>query len=208
MLPPKTPFTKGTYIGLLGKVLYLIALFLPWYSLMVSVDSGDYATHGWVELVHIDGIKGVQINELLTGGHDPKGNTFLPIPISWLMLGFFLWSIYSIFTTRTARSRGWKFFRGGIVIIIVFVILYFLITQLPTFIPEKSPAALRSLLDYIVAYPFLGSTSQDFGAWGKVHAQWGLQVGGFLLVISAIVQIIGGFMEWGGAKKEPVLLVE
>ena len=117
------------------------------------------------------------------------------------MLAFFIWSIFSIFTTRTAGSRGWKFFRGGIIIVILFVVLYFLITQLPAFIPSDSPAALRDLLDYIVAYPFLGNTSQDFGSWGKVQAQWGLQAGGFLLVVSAIVQILGGFMEWGSRKK-------
>jgi hypothetical protein len=203
MPPPKAPFTAGTYIGLIGKVIYLIALFLPWYTLMASVDSGDYATHGWVELVHIDGIRGVQINKLLTGGHIPQGLTYLPIPISWILLCFFIWSIISIFRARTARDRGWKLFRGGIVIIIVFVILYFLITRLPYFIPDDSPNELKNLLDYIVAFPFGGDTRQTFGTYGAVHLIWGLQAGGYMLLLSAIVQLVGGFMEWGN-KQGPV----
>jgi len=203
MLPPKQPFTKGTYVGIVGKLIYLIALFLPWYTLMVSVDSGAYTTKGWVELVHIDGIRGVQINELLTGGALPKGLSFLPVPVSWILLAFFIWSVVSILGARTAKARGWKLFRGGIVIIIVFTVLYFLITQLPAFIPEKSPAELRSLLDYIVAYPFYGDTTQTFGAYGTVHMRWGLQAGGFMLLVSAVVQIIGGFMELGAGPPVP-----
>jgi len=171
---------------------------------MVAVDSGDYATHGWVELVHIDGMRGVQINKLLTGGALPGSQTFLPVPVSWILLCFFIWSVVSIFGARTSGKRGWKLVRGGIVIIIVFVILYFLITQLPAFIPDNSPTALRSLLDYIVTYPFGGTTTQDFGSYGTVHMRWGLQAGGYMLLVSAVVQIIGGFMEFrSGPKARP-----
>ena len=200
-LPPKAPFTKGTYVGLIGKIIYLIALFLPWYSLMVLVESGDYATHGWVELVHIDGIRGIQISELLTGGHIPKSITNLPVPFTWLLLAFFVWSIISLFRARTAHSRGWKFFRGGLVILIVFIILYVLVSKLPLFIPEDSPNALKHILDYIVAYPLGGNSKQDFGDYGSVQLQWGLQAGGYMLLASAIIQCIGGVMEWTSKEK-------
>jgi hypothetical protein len=198
-LPPRPPFTKGTYIGLIGKIIYLIALFLPWYSLMVLVESGDYATHGWVELVHIDGIRGIQISELLTGGHIPKSITNLPVP--FMLLAFFVWSIISLFRARTARARGWKFFSGGLVILIIFIILYVLVSKLPLFIPEDSPNALKHILDYIVAYPLGGTAKQDFGDYGRVQLQWGLQAGGFMLLASAIIQLIGGVMEWTSKVK-------
>jgi hypothetical protein len=201
MLPRKQPFTTGTYVGLIGKLIYLIALFLPWYSLMVSVDAGDYTTHGWVELVHIDGMTGVHINKLLTGGALPGSLAFLPVPVSWILLCVFIWSIVSIFGARTARSRGWKLVRGGIIIIIVFVVLYVLISQLPAIIPDNAPNALRSILDYIVTFPFGGVTTQAFGIYGTVHMRWGLQAGGYMLLVSAVVQLIGGFMELGSGPK-------
>ena len=162
---------------------------------MVSVKSGEFATNGWVELVHVDGIKGIQINELLTGGALPKGLSYIPVPISWVLVFFFIWSVVSIIFARTARQRGWKMLRGGIVILIVFVIIYIIVSKLTTFIPEDSPAALRSILDYIAAFPYGGRTTQTFGDYGTVSLQWGLQVGGYLLLISAFVQMVGGIAE-------------
>jgi hypothetical protein len=186
---------------MIGKVMYLVAIFLPWYLVHGSVDAGAYSTDGWVEIVKIDGMTGVQINELLTGGALPKPVSYLPVPLGWVLLFFFVLSIIGIFRAKTTRSRGWKFFRGGIVVVIIIAILYFMVSRLSDVLSSDAPSALTDLIGYIAQNPVGGTASQSFGDYGQVNLKWGLELGGYLLVFSAITQVIAGFMEWGSSDR-------
>ena len=198
--PGKTPFTRGTYLGLFGKVLYLIAIFMPWYVVAASVNAGDYSTDGWVNLVTIDGLKGIQINELLTGGAIPRPVSFLPVPLSWILLFFFGWSVFSIVRARTARRRGWKFIRGGLVILIIFGVIYLMVSRLPSMVPAEL-GDLREIIAYVASSPRGGMATRTFGIYGSVKLKWGVQIGGYMLFISAILQLMGGMGEFGHDRR-------
>lgn len=187
-------------MGLSGKVLYLIAIFLPWYIVLANVQAGDYSTDGWVEVVRIDGMKGVQINELLSGGGLPRPVSWLPVPLGWVLLFFFIWSVISIVRARTTRSRGWKLVRGGLVILIVFGIIYFMVARLASMVPEGSPDEIKDLVGYIVQAPLGGAATKTFGIYGSVDLTWGLEIGGYMLFFSGVLQLFGGFMEWGSRR--------
>lgn len=164
---------------------------------MANVQAGDYSTNGWVEMVRIDGMRGIQINELIAGGALPKPVSWLPVPLGWVLLFFFVWSVYSIVKAPTARKRGWKLVRGGFVILIIFGIVYFMVTRLPSQVPSSSPEELRQMMEFIAAAPLGGTATRTFGIYGSMDLQWGLELGGYMLFFSGVLQLFGGFMEWG-----------
>ena len=196
----------GLLFGAVAIVITVVALFLPWYSISASSQSGPLAQHGSVTLLSIDGIHGVQVN-LFTGagGDSTSGFTtlfLLQIPFAiFLAVGTALLAL-DIIGVKNGRRLGSKFILGAISSLLPFILIFVFINQLPSFLPLASgllpgtniPPQLDSLVRAVAGNPVSGSASQQFDVVGTTMVNWGYGLGAYLFLFAALVRIIGGFV--------------
>ncbi len=196
----------GLLLGAVAIIITVAALFLPWYSISASSQSGPLAQQGGVTLLSIDGIHGAQVN-LFTGasGDSTSGFTtlfFLQIPFAiFLAIGAVL-LILDIIGVKSGRRLGSKFIFGAITSLLPFILIFAFINQLPNFLPLAAgllpgasiPPQLDSLVRAIAGNPFSGSASQQFDVVGTTTVNWGYGLGAYLFVAAAAVRIAGGFV--------------
>ncbi|NWG09498.1 MAG: Vps62-related protein, partial [Nitrososphaerales archaeon] len=116
----KTKASVGIVLGIIGIVLTAMALFLPWYSVTMNIQSGPFSTDGNVDVLVIDGIRGVQVNLLGDGLVQFFG---MKIPFLIIILAIVLLSILDLIGMKSARQMGRKYITGGITILIPVIII-------------------------------------------------------------------------------------
>lgn len=189
----KTRASIGIILGIVSIVLAIIALFLPWYLTTVNIQSGPFATDGNVDVLVIDGIRGVQVNLLGDGLVQFFG---MKIPFLIIILALLILSILDLMGMKSSRQLGRKYIIGGIALLIpVIIIVLFmalLASMIPSFAGGEVPAELMTIANQISSSPITGSYSGSIGEYGIVQLSWGLAIGSYLLLIAAIVKIVGG----------------
>ena len=196
-VPRRQPANAGTGLGVVGILLFLASLFLPWYTVKGRVDNGPYATAGFVDLVQIDGLQGIVVNKILTGGTGTAPVVDMGIPIGLIFVIGAVLSLVAIARATTARQRGRRFLRGGLVTLLPLVVLLLIVNRLSGLLPSSVPAALLQIIKYIGAHPFGGEITQTFLEYQQVTLQWGMEIGGYLLVGSAVLQLVAALIEMG-----------
>jgi hypothetical protein len=180
-------------VYIVSIVLAIIALFLPWYLTTVNIQSGPFATDGNVDVLVIDGIRGVQVNLLGDGLVQFFG---MKIPFLIIILALLILSILDLMGMKSSRQLGRKYIIGGIALLIpVIIIVLFmalLASMIPSFAGGEVPAELMTIANQISSSPITGSYSGSIGEYGIVQLSWGLAIGSYLLLIAAIVKIVGG----------------
>ncbi len=196
----------GLALGIVAILLMAMALFLPWYTITGSSDSGPLATQGRVTLMSIDGIRGIWVNLFMGAGSDSTsgyGSLFsFQVPFAILFgVGLILLAL-DVIGVKNGKSLGRKFIFGAIVSLLPFILIFLFITQLPSFLPYASgllpgrsiPPQLDSMVNAIAANPVYGSTSQQFDIVGTTTVNWGFGIGAYLFLVAAIIRIAAGFI--------------
>jgi len=196
----------GLLLGIAAIVITVVGLFLPWYSISASSQSGPLSRQGGVTLLNVDGIHGMQVNLFLgTGSDSTSGFTslfFLQIPFAILIaIGAVLLAL-DVIGVSNGKSLGRKFFVGAFSLLLPFILIYLFITQLPAFIPFASglvpgqtlPSQFNSLVNSIAANPISGISNQQFPLFGSTTVNWGFGLGAYMFVAAAALRIIAGFI--------------
>ena len=193
----------GVAIALIGILITLVALFLPWYSVSAS-SSQSGPLVGGVNLLKIDGIHGMSLNMFLgqTTESSSGYQTFLSTEIPFAL--FFLFGLIlvalDIIGMKKARSLGMKFVGGAITSLLPFILIYIFITLLPDLVPMASalfpgqsiPPGVTDLARSVASNPISGTSSQTFDVVGNTTINWGFEIGAYLFVIAAVIRIVGG----------------
>ncbi|MEM3708534.1 MAG: Vps62-related protein [Nitrososphaerales archaeon] len=191
----RTRASIGIILGIISIILTVIALSIPWYITTINIQSGPFMTDGNVDLLIIDGIKGVQVNLLGDGLVQFFG---AKIPFFVIILALVVLSILDLIGMKSSSQIGRKYIIGGITLLIpVIIILLFmalLASMIPSFVSGEVPAELTIISNQISSSPIIGSYSGSIGEYGVVQLSWGLALGSYLLLIAAIVKIIGGII--------------
>ncbi|MHA1265252.1 MAG: Vps62-related protein [Candidatus Helarchaeota archaeon] len=193
----KTRAGLGVFLGFAALGLTIYALFVPWYSVLADIDSPTITAAGTV--FQIDGLNGAQVNFLVTGtGMTPLFS--LGIPFSILIAAGIIFNVLDIIGVRDPKKLGNGYIRSGLTFIILLVILVLIMTQFTAIMNAFSggvalPSEATNVANAISQSPFQGSYSQSFYS-GTVNIAffWGFAIGGIILLISAIVKIIAGFI--------------
>ena len=204
----------GLAIGLAGLLITLAALFLPWYSISASSQSGAFAGPSAVKLMSIDGINGVSVN-LFTGtnadstsGLTSVGSAQFPFLI--LFAAGIVLLLLDVVGVRSGKKLGRKFIFSAIFSFLPFVFIVAFIAYLPNLLPLASsllggqavPQEAVHLVNAVAANPSGGSATQTFPVVGATTVTWGFGLGAYLFILGAVVRIVGGFVMRGAQDVE------
>ncbi|MCP8308434.1 MAG: Vps62-related protein [archaeon] len=194
----RTRASLGIILGIISIVLAIIALFLPWYSVTINIQSGPFSTQGNVDVLLIDGIKGVQVNLLGDGLVQFFG---MKIPFYIIILAIVLLSILDLIGMKSLKQIRRKYVTGGITLLIPVIIIILFMALLASMLPSfaafgggEVPVELSTISNQISSSPIIGSYSGVIGDYGFVQLSWGLGLGSYLLLIAAIIKIVGGII--------------
>jgi len=189
----RTRASIGIILGIVSIVLVITALFLPWYVTTINIQSGPFTTDGNVDVLVIDGIRGVQVNLLGDGLVQFFG---MKIPFLIIILALVVLSILDLIGMKSSRQLGRKYITGGIALLIPVIIILLsmalLASMIPSFAGGEVSAEFMAISNQISSSPITGSYSGSIGEYGVVQLSWGLALGSYLLLIAAIVKIVGG----------------
>ena len=191
----------GNIICIVGIIIAIFGLFHTWYEISVGINAGDFGTEGMTDLISINGINGVQISFPGSGGPIPIGS--LVIPFSAIIgIGLFLMVLTTI-GISTSKKLGHKYIWRGIKllspIIMILIAIMAIGLVIPSFIAgDAGEATIENVFDSISGSPLGGTetiTVSESGTSGQIDMQWGLGLGGQLLIVAGIVLLVAGIVE-------------
>ena len=192
----------GNILCIVGIIIAVFGLFNLWYVVSININVGDFETAGTVDMIAIDGIDGVKIN-LLDPSSGPVQLGSLSIPFS-LFIGLGL--VFLVLATigiSSSKKLGRKYITRGIkllipVIIILAVIMALGMIPFGSVADGNADATVEEILGSISSAPFGGQKTipvYESGVSGQISFQWGLGLGGQLLLVAAIILLVAGIME-------------
>lgn len=187
-------------LALIALVIGVIAAFLPYYMVSMSIDSPYLTTEGFQDLLVIDGMNGLMINTL-----DPEVGlvqlTALPIPLSILLITpliFLLLGTIGVSDAKIAR----KYLTRGIVMLLPVIIILLVIASLSSlyvYFPEEVTGVddAKEVFDIVAASPFSGSEDVYLPESGETaQVRWGLGIGGYLLIVTSVLLLIAAALRF------------
>ncbi len=192
----------GNILCIVGVIIAVFGLFNLWYAVSININVKDFETAGTVDMIAIDGIDGVRIN-LLDPSSGPVQIGSLSIPFS-LFIGLGL--VFLVLATigiSSSKKLGRKYITHGIKLLIPIIIILAVIMALGM-IPfgsvagDNVDATVEEILGSISSAPFGGQKTipvYESGVSGQISFQWGLALGGQLLLVAAIILLVAGIME-------------
>lgn len=196
----------GLVLGVVAILITVAGLFLPWYTISASSQSGALSQLDGVTLLSVDGVNGIQVHLFLgTGADSTSGFTnlfFLQVPFASLIAAGLVLLALDVIGVRSGKRLGMKFIFGAITSLLPFVLILVFISQLPSFLPFASglipgqniPTELDALVRTIAGQPVAGSSSQTFPVIGSTTVNWGLGLGAYLFLVAAAIRIVGGVL--------------
>lgn len=196
----------GLVLGIVAISVAIAALFLPWYAITASSQSGPLAQEGGVTLLTIDGVRGVQVNLFAGPSADSTSGYstlfFMQIPFALFIAVGLLFLALDVIGVKSGKNLGLKFILGAIVSLLPFILILVFIMMLPSFLPWASslvpgqaiPPQLDAMVRTIAGNPVYGTTAQAFQVVGVTTVNWGFGIGAYLLLGAAIVRIAAGFI--------------
>ncbi len=197
----------GLMIGIAAILVTVAALFVPWYTISASSETGPLAQQGDVTLMTIDGVHGLTVNLFLgatnsdsTSGYTSLFSTQMPFAIL-LGAGIALMAL-DIIGIKSGRSFGVKLMISTVGTLLPIILIFVFVSQLSALMPfaaglfpgQSIPAQVESMVSNIAASPAGGTTSSLFPVVGVTTVNWGLGVGAYLFIVAAVLRLVGGLV--------------
>jgi len=210
----KTKAAIGIALGIIGIILTIAGMLLPWYAVRANVQTTSLSTQGEADLLIMDGQRGVLVN-LLVGGRGLAPVFGLQIPLGILLLVGIVFGVLDIIGMKTAKSLGNKYLRGGIAFFIIFLILILSIAQLTSMIQSLAaligatlPPEAIQMAQALAQQPLQGSQTRTLGDFGSVYLSWGVGIGAYMILAAAVVKLAGGIILRRTPEPKPLSLPE
>ena len=190
----------GNILCIIGIIIAVYSLFNPWYLISTDITVSGYETSGLVNILSIDGINGIQLQFPGITGPLPLGS--IMIPFSLLIGVGLIFLIFASVGLSKSKKLGNKYLFRGIRLLIPIIIILLIIISL-RLIPFDSlvnsgdaGVNIGEVIDSISDSPINGQRYITIqGIDGQIKLNWGLGLGGFLLLFSGILLIIAGILE-------------
>ena len=197
----------GLIIGIVAIILTAAALFMPWYSITASSETGPLAQEGGVTLMTVDGITGVTVNLFLgpsnsdsTSGYVSLFSTIIPFAI--IMAAGVVLLTLDVIGVKSGKSLGKKLIISMVSTLLPVIFIIVLISALSALVPfaaglfpgQGIPLQVESMVNAVSASPMGGTTASQFPIVGSTTVNWGLGIGSYLFIIAAALKVVGGFI--------------
>jgi hypothetical protein len=198
----RTKASIGIILGIVGLVLYLLVMILPWYTVRGNIQTKTLQTLGETDLILIDGLNGLGINTLQSdqGFAQLFGIGF---PFAVIFLASVILTVFDLIGVEKARNLSRKYIMSGITTLIPVIVILIFITQLAGLMPQLAgafaggaplPPEVEQIARAISSSPIRGSYNEVLGVYGLISVWWGLGIGSYLFIAAAIVKIIAGIV--------------
>ena len=197
----------GNILCIIGIVVAIFSLINPWYQISYNISgqglTDTFQTEGLSELMSLDGINGLQVTIPGTGGPTPMGSFILPFSL-FIAIGL-VFLIFSTIGISLSKKLGSKYIWRGIRLIIPFIIIIIVIVAISIIVSSYAAGIgdvgsyVDDILGPISGSPFGGQTTTfitDPNVDAQVDSQWGFGTGGWLLLISGIIMLVAGILEF------------
>ncbi len=182
-------------LAIVGLVVGLLGFLLPWYVVTVDVNApGFLVTDGPATLIQVDGVDGVTVNPMKEGVASAHAN-ILALPVGTILAVLTAYFLFRLAGTKTARRLGVRFIARGILALLPFVLVVLIASLVLPSLPADDPGQLGvgDFVRPIAEGPFGGSKSVAVeGNTGTLA--WGLGIGSWLLIASAVIMFVAGAM--------------
>ncbi len=209
----KGPGLIGIALASIAIIISIVALFLPWYNISASSETGPLAQTGGVNLLSIDGVTGMRVNLFLgstsesTSGYRSLFALGFPFML-FILVGIILF-VLDIIGVKSGKRLGLKMILGTIVLFLPFILIIVFMAMLPAFLPWASaivpggevPPQVETMVRSIAGNPIYGSATQSFPVVGSTTVNWGFGIGAYLFIVAAVLRIAGGVI----MRKSPEL---
>jgi len=191
----------GNILCIVGLIIAVVGLFLPWYGVSVNVNIPSYPKTGLTDLIKIDGLKGVQV--ILPDGNGPIPLGSFVLPFSALLAISIIFLILATVGIAQSKKLGRKYIGRGIRLLFPFIIAFVVIMILSSILPLIAPIGntgnfdINDTVKAVSAAPFGGEKTvliPDIPN-GQVYLKWGFGLGLYLLLFAGIVLIVAGGIE-------------
>ena len=192
----------GVVLGIVGVVIYLVALFLPWYIVTGNIETTYLTTSGTTELVIIDGTNGLRINTLQ--GEQGLAPLFgIGFPFGIMFVATVVLNALDIIGVEKTKKLARTYIISGITSLIPLIIILLFIITLSGTIQQfagavggggEIPAQVTDLASAMSAAPLGGEFSESVNSEGTLNITWGLAVGSYLFIAATVIKIVGGIL--------------
>ncbi len=194
----------GNILCLIGIIVAIAGLFNAWYSISYGFSGGAdveaYSTSGLVDLIKIDGIDGIRITVPGQSGPTPIGSFSLPFSLL-IAIGLVFLVIASIGISKS-KKLGNKYIWRGLKLVMPIIVILIAIAMMGALIPSDIASEsddsinMGNMFSGFSTSPLGGESSFTIsGTSGQIDLQWGLGLGGILLLLSGAIFIIAGILE-------------
>ena len=187
-------------LALAALVLGLVAVFMPYYVVSLSIDSPYLDTEGFQDVLLIDGARGLSVNTL-----DPEAGlvqlTALPIPLSVLLLTPLIFLLLGTIGASDAKIAR-KYLTRGIMMLLPVVIILAVIASLSSlyvYFQEEVTGVedAKEIFDVVAASPFAGSEEVYLPESGETaEVRWGLGIGGYMLIVTSVLLFVAAILRF------------
>ncbi|MCW8802667.1 MAG: Vps62-related protein [Candidatus Bathyarchaeota archaeon] len=189
-------------LGLVGVIVYLAALFLPWYTCTGNIQTSMLSTDGTVDIVTLDGINGLQVN-MLQGNQGLSPLFGIVIPFSIIFLSSVLLNALDVLSAEKPSKLSKSYIISGITSLIPAILIIVAVISLTVLIESVAgafsggqglPMEVTDIVTAISSAPFGGTTTQTIDSAGTATLTWGLGIGVYLFIVAAAIKIVAGIM--------------
>jgi hypothetical protein len=191
----RSPAGIGIALAIAGIAIYIFAMIMPWYVVRANIQTQILQTVGEADLVLIDGVNGLRINTL----EPDQGFAQLfgiGIPFAIILLVSVVLSALDIIGLERARELSRKNLVSGITTLIPVILIILFVTMLATLLPAFAGAMGQELVssnaeviaEQMSSSPIQGSYSSELDTYGSVDLSWGLGIGSYLFIVSAVLK--------------------
>jgi len=200
--------TIGNILCFVAIIIAIIGLFGTWYTVSADINIDLYPTTGMTDIITLDGINGMQIFMPSLYGPVPIGS--IVFPFAFVILIGFVFLVLATIGIHKSGKLALKYIFKGVRLILIIVILLVAImfigslTGVNSQCGEGSDNFMVDLISEISSNPVGGTyTSQDFSTEldGGISFQWGLGSGAVYLIISGIILLVSGILEFFARKE-------
>ena len=197
----------GLIIGIVAIIVTAVALFVPWYSVTASSETGPLAQEGGVTLMTLDGVNGIAVNLFLGADNSDSTSGYVNLfsavmPFAIILAASVVLLTLDVIGVKDGKNLGKKLIIGVIstllpvILIIVFVSQLSALTSLAAgVLPGQGvPSQVESMVGAISASPMGGSATSQFPVVGSTTVNWGLGIGAYLFIVAVVLRIIGGII--------------
>ncbi len=192
----------GIIIGIIGVAVYLVALFLPWYTVTGNINTTLIDTAGTTEIVLIDGLNGLRIN-MIQGNQGLTTLFGLGIPFGIIFLGNVIMNALDIIGVEKPKDLSRTYIISAFTSLIPLIIIIAFIVALTGVVTSVAgsvtggqpiPQQVNDIVSAMSSAPFGGGFTDTLDSVGTIDIAWGLAIGSFMFIAASAIKLIAGIM--------------